>query len=146
MANFCSISAATVERVHRPKSSPYWRGSLPLTQRNTCRSWCGPGCGDARRLAPRSAQARAGFRRRLEPSVGRCTRAWLTGGRVRINIKSSFGALPALALGEGNFRGLRSVSFLRQHRRGRIHIDMTNRRLIIENAATPGAIVQSGTS
>ena len=48
--NFCAISAATICRVHSPKSKPYWRGSLPLIQRRTWSFWRGaragfrPGC------------------------------------------------------------------------------------------------------
>ena len=40
-ANFCSIRLAIMARVHRPKSKPYWRGSLPLTQANTRFFWRG---------------------------------------------------------------------------------------------------------
>ena len=35
--NRSAINRATMCRVHRKKSKPCWRGSLPLIQRNTCR-------------------------------------------------------------------------------------------------------------
>ena len=35
------VNSATTARVHNPKSRPYWRGSRPLTHRNTCFSWAG---------------------------------------------------------------------------------------------------------
>ncbi len=39
--NFCAIKLAIMDRVQRPTSRPYGRGSLPLTQANTCFSWRG---------------------------------------------------------------------------------------------------------
>ena len=34
--NLSATKLVTIWRVHKSKSKPYWRGSLPLTHRNTC--------------------------------------------------------------------------------------------------------------
>ena len=45
--NLPAISLRTTSRVHKPKSKPCWRGSLPLIQRKICRSaWPRDGAAD----------------------------------------------------------------------------------------------------
>src|SRR5215467_3931122 len=132
MPNLSAISSATMRRVHKPKSKPYWRGSLPL-------------------IGAASKAADLGGERPL-PSIARFRTASISDGRDQLNAgvfsrrQTCQGKSQEPCSSDGRIAGVsKSPKVLKAHRQGLPWGDYespgrnnSKRRCSLENARSEG--------